>query len=47
MKAQRGSTLSLASVLDGMGGERHTTTVLPAEKRPGTHLKRLGGRQCL
>jgi hypothetical protein len=42
-----GDTLSLTLVLDGLGGERHATTALPAGKRPGTHLKRLGGPQCL
>jgi hypothetical protein len=47
MKAQRGSSLSSTSVLDGTGGERHATGALPAGKRPGTHLKKFGGPQCL
>ena len=47
MKAQKGNTLSLTSVLDGMGGERYATPALRAGKRGGTHLKRLGGAQCL
>ena len=47
MKAQRGSTLSLTPVLDGMGGERYATAALPAGKRDGTHLKMLSGPQCL
>ena len=47
MKAQKGSTLPLTSVLDGMGGERYATTALPPVKRPSTHLKRLGGPQFL
>ena len=41
MKAQRASTLSPTSVLNGMGGERHVTTALLAGKRPGIHC--IGG----
>jgi hypothetical protein len=40
MKDQKGisysSTLSLTSLLDGVGGQRHTPAALPREK-PGTH----------
>ena len=31
------STLSLTSVLDGVGGQRYGPAVLPSGKRPGTH----------
>jgi len=36
------STLSLTSVLDGVGGQRHAPAVLPLGKRPSTHC--IGGR---
>jgi hypothetical protein len=34
-------TLSLTSVLDGVGGQRHGPAALPPRKRPGTHC--IGG----
>jgi hypothetical protein len=43
--AQRGSrgriTLSLTSVLDGVGGQRHAPAALPLGNRPGIHC--IGG----
>jgi hypothetical protein len=32
-----GSTLSLTSALDGVGGKRHAPAALPPGQRPGTH----------
>jgi hypothetical protein len=37
MQAERGSTLSLTSPLDGVGGWRHALAALSPEKRPGIH----------
>jgi hypothetical protein len=34
------STISLTSLLDGVGGQRHTPTALTSGKRPGTHCTR-------
>jgi hypothetical protein len=36
------STLSLTSMLDGVGGQYHTSATLPLDTRPGTHLKEAG-----
>ena len=36
------STPSLTSAIDGVGGQRHASTVLPMGKRPGIHC--IGGR---
>ena len=34
-----GSTLSLTSALEGVGGQRNSPAALPPGKRPGTHCK--------
>jgi hypothetical protein len=39
------STLSLTSMLDGVGGQCHTPATLPLDTRPGTHLKEAGWAQ--
>ena len=41
MRAHRGTTLSLASALVRVGGQRHTSTALTPGKKPGTHC--IGG----
>jgi hypothetical protein len=40
-------TLSLTSVLDGMGGQRHTPAALPPGKTRYPLYRRLGGPQSL
>ena len=37
MEQSYNSTLSLTSVLDRVGGQRHASAALPPEKTPGTH----------
>jgi hypothetical protein len=43
MKAQKGSTFSLTSELDGVGGHRHASAILPPGDTRYPLYRRLGG----